>query len=145
MRKQILRKLSTVCLALLMVVSLAVPALAAQQTTFSANDKTPINAQVCVKPQKLEMKNGKLVARCYIINGMDRPIWITGDQTISVYSNGKRIAYGKATIPQDEEYEINPGKYELEDFTFGEHEFDKTASLENITINSSIVYQWADE
>lgn len=145
MRKQLVRKLGTVCLALLMILSFAIPALAAQKTTYSANDKTPINAQVCVKPQKLEMKNGKLVARCYVINGMDRPIWITGEQIISVYANGKRIAYGKANIPQEEEYEINPGKYELEDFTFGEHEFDKTASLENITINSSIVYQWADE
>lgn len=145
MRNQLVRKLGTVCLALLMVLSLAIPALAAQKTTYSANDKTPINAQVCVKPQKLEMKDGKLIARCYIINGMDRPIWITGQQTISVYSNGKRIAYGKAVIPQEEEYEINPGGYELEDFTFGEHEFDKTASLEKITINSSIVYQWADE
>ena len=161
-----MKKIASVLLAVLLIATLSVPALAAsptdrfqnllggsapaasqqtKQTVYTANDKTPINAQVCVKPQRVEMKDGKLIARCYVINGMYRPVWIMGKQTIAIFANGKKIAQGEADIPQDEEYSIDPGKCEIEEFTLTGSEFDKTASLENLRIDSLITYAWDDE
>lgn len=124
----------------------AAPASGARKTSFDGRDTAPINAKVKLSVKHAEFKGNTLVVTVYVINGMDRPVWITGDQIIRIYSNGKLIAKGEAKIPESEEYDIPSGKYDEEKITFAEHEFDPNASLENLTAdNYTVTYQWADE
>ncbi len=164
---QTFKRITTIGLALLMMFTIAMPVFAAEEgtrltfrrsapvqtnettekkTVYTAKDKEPINAQVAVKPQKIEWKDGKLVCRCYVVNGMDRPIWVMGAQQIRVYSGNTEIARGRADIPQSEEFSIEPGKSDIEEFTLsGSEILVPNANLDNMHIDSLITYAWDDE
>lgn len=115
------------------------------QVTTAQDDTTPEANVLKVTPvtENVYYDEDKLYCEVYIINGFNRPVELTGKQTVTLYSGDTKIASGSGTISKP--VVIQPGKYVTHMFVFSPGQFTPGVTLKDLDTEGSLSYAWADE
>ncbi len=109
------------------------------------DDTTPEKGVLKVTPVNdgVYYDEDQLVCNVYIINGFDRPVELTGKQTITLYAGDTEVATGSGNLKKA--VVIQPGKYVTHKFTFAANQFTPGITLKDLSVEARLSYAWADE
>lgn len=115
-----------------------VAATAVDDTTPEANviKVTPVNSSVTYDEDKL-------YCTVYIINGFNRPIELTGKQTITLYAGDTEVGTTSQNLSRP--VVVQPGKYTTVAFTFQPGQFTPDVTMKDLEIVGRCNYAWADD
>ncbi len=118
------------------------PAVPEIVTDVRGEDTSVEQGDLVAKLKHAYYKNGNLVVETYYINGLKKPVVITGKQSlILTNADGETV---KCSQTVRSEFTIQPGKYKTYTFTIKAGKYPENFSLEDPDLDVAISYAFDD-
>jgi len=118
------------------------PAVSEIVTDVRGEDTSVEQGDLVAKLKHAYYKNGNLVVETYYINGLKKPVVITGKQSlILTNADGETV---KCSQTVRSEFTIQPGKYKIYTFTIKAGKYPENFSLEDPDLDVAICYAFDD-
>lgn len=118
------------------------PAVPEIVTDVRGEDTSVEQGDLVAKLKHAYYKNGNLVVETYYINGLKKPVVITGKQSlILTNADGETV---KCSQTVRSEFTIQPGKYKIYTFTIKAGKYPENFSLEDPDLDVAICYAFDD-